>query len=243
MIKGKLQSYILLFIDCVDLSEIFKPCLIHPLYLLHSCPLKRVYLHLYFTLSLSLLLWLSVWCAVGRHRWFVLSYVINVGLSGSTQPKLERFHHSLQGYPQAGCTRGRIGRWEERERKSGGRLGTYNNISKDKKDRRGSWSRCQLRRCNRSALRQHHLSSFACYEMSGLIVSPDRFNANYVQERKYEKVCSIWRFEFRVTLFKRNLLYNSTVSVILSSLSPCPCGLLPPVFPASCHGHWIQVCK
>lgn len=96
----------------------------------------------------------AVWCAVGRHRWFVLNYVINVGLSGSSQPKLERFHHSLQGYPQAGCARGRIGRWEEREKKRRGWLGTWNNIYKDKENKRGSGRCCQIRHCNRSALRR-----------------------------------------------------------------------------------------
>lgn len=102
---------------------------------------------------LSVMFSLAVWCVVGCHRWFVLNYVINVGLSGSSQPKLERFHHSLQGYPQAGCARGRIGRWEEREKseESAGWLGTWNNIYKDKENKRVNGNCCQIRHCNQSA--------------------------------------------------------------------------------------------
>ncbi len=108
-------NYVLffLFTSCIC----FAPAVLN-LFISYRSLLLSVFIYAF----LSVLFSLAVWCAVGRHRWFVLNYVINVGLSGSTQPKLERFHHSLQGYPQAGCARGRIGRWKRgKEERAEGR--------------------------------------------------------------------------------------------------------------------------
>lgn len=136
-----------------------------------------------FSLFSSRLLCDVLWGATAGLFWIML---LTLGWAGAHSPNQSGFITLSKVILRQAVQEAGLGdeRKESKRGESGGRLGTWTNIYKDKKNRRGSWSCCQIRRCNQSALRQHYLSSFVCYEMSGLIAMLDRFNAKYVQERK-----------------------------------------------------------